>query len=137
MTAPGLSDRLDADLQGDLPIIAADRVQIQQVILNLVRNGMEAMEALPVESRVLTISSTCFGAYVRVCVSDVGPWVADEELGKLFEPYFSTKKSGLGMGLAICRSIIESHAGTLTARRNPDSGLTFEFTLPTRTESTD
>lgn len=129
--------RVEMRLQGDLPIIPADRVQIQQVILNLVRNGMEAMESLPVESRVLTITSAQTDDFVRVSISDNGPWIADENLNQLFEPYFSTKKSGLGMGLAICRSIIESHAGTLTARRNLDSGLTFEFTLPTRTGSTD
>ena len=129
--------RVEMRLQEDLPIIPADRVQIQQVILNLVRNGMEAMESLPVESRVLTITSAQTDDFVRVSISDNGPWIADENLNQLFEPYFSTKKSGLGMGLAICRSIIESHAGTLTARRNPDAGLTFEFTLPTRTGSTD
>ena len=129
--------RVEMRLQGDLPIIPADRVQIQQVILNLVRNGMEAMESLPVESRVLTITSAQTDDFVRVSISDNGPWIADENLNQLFEPYFSTKKSGLGMGLAICRSIIESHAGALTARRNRDSGLTFEFTLPTRTGSTD
>lgn len=129
--------RVEMRLRGDLPIIPADRVQIQQVILNLVRNGMEAMESLPVESRVLTITSAQTDDFVRVSISDNGPWIADENLNQLFEPYFSTKKSGLGMGLAICRSIIESHAGALTARRNRDSGLTFEFTLPTRTGSTD
>lgn len=125
--------RVQLQLNEQIPITAADRVQIQQVILNLVRNGMEAMEALPVESRILTISSTVTDGTIRVAVSDNGPWVADEDLGKLFEPYFSTKKSGLGMGLAICRSIIEAHAGTLIARRNPECGLTFEFTLPVRT----
>lgn len=129
--------RVETYLANDLPVISADRVQIQQVILNLVRNGMEAMESLPVESRVLSITSGQANDFIRVSVSDNGPWIADENLNQLFEPYFSTKKSGLGMGLAICRSIIESHAGTLTARRNPDSGLTFEFTLPTRTGSAD
>jgi two-component system sensor kinase FixL len=130
--------RVDIQLQENLPVIPADRVQIQQVILNLVRNGMEAMESLPVESRVLSISSAHTDNYVRVSVADNGPWVADENLSQLFEPYFSTKKSGLGMGLAICRSIIESHAGTLTARRNPETdGLTFDFTLPTRAGSAD
>ncbi len=120
------------ELDNDVPVTFADRVQVQQVLLNLVRNGMEAMEPLPVESRVLTIRSFVSDDAVHVSVSDNGPWVADEDLGKLFEPYFSTKKSGLGMGLAICRSIIEAHAGTLTASRNPDCGLNFEFTLPVR-----
>ena len=129
--------RVEMRLQDDLPIIPADRVQIQQVILNLVRNGMEAMDSLSIESRVLSIASVQTDTLVRVSISDNGPWIADENLNQLFEPYFSTKKSGLGMGLAICRSIIESHAGTLTARRNPDAGLTFEFTLPTRAGSTD
>jgi len=124
--------RVETQLADDLPVIAADRVQIQQVILNLLRNGMEAMEALPVTSRVLLIRSRQADNFLCVSVSDNGPWIADEDLNQLFEPYFSTKKSGLGMGLAICRSIIESHAGTLTARRNSDCGLTFEFTLPTR-----
>ncbi|MHC4880561.1 MAG: sensor histidine kinase, partial [Planctomycetota bacterium] len=119
-------------LDEDIPTTFADRVQIQQVLINLVRNGMEAMEPVPVDARILTVRSTVQTDIVHVSVSDTGPWVADDDLGKLFEPYFSTKQSGLGMGLAICRSIIEAHAGTLTASRNSDCGLNFEFTLPVR-----
>lgn len=128
--------RLHMELAESVPVIRADRVQIQQVLLNLMRNGLEAMDLTPRDERVLTVR-TEFTDRVCVSVSDNGPWHDPTTLTQLFEPYYSTKATGLGMGLAICRSIIESHAGQLTVEPNPDRGLRFTFTLPADERATD
>ena len=120
---------LDLQLADSIPVIRADRVQLQQVLLNLVRNGLEAMDLTPQPERLLTVR-TEFTDRVRVTVSDNGPKHDAATLPQLFEPYYSTKATGLGMGLAICRSIIESHAGQLNAESNGNRGLRFTFTLP-------
>ena len=122
--------RIHMKLDETIPTIQADRVQIQQVLLNLVRNGLEAMDLTPRDERQLVVKTELTDR-VRVSVSDNGAKHNPDALPQLFEPYFTTKASGLGMGLAICRSIIESHAGQLTAEPNPERGLTFTFTLPT------
>lgn len=122
--------RIHMKLDETIPTIQADRVQIHQVLLNLVRNGLEAMDLTPRDERQLVVK-TELADRVCVSVSDNGAQHAPDSLQQLFEPYYSTKATGLGMGLAICRSIIESHAGQLTAVPNQDRGLTFNFTLPT------
>ncbi len=127
---------LDLQLADSIPVIRADRVQIQQVLLNLVRNGLEAMDLTPQSERFLTVR-TEFTDRVRVSVSDNGPKHDAATIPQLFEPYYSTKTTGLGMGLAICRSIIESHAGQLNAESNPHRGLIFTFTLPADEWQTD
>jgi PAS domain S-box-containing protein len=117
------------DLERDLPRILADRVQIQQVIVNLARNGIEATESTIDAPKVLSIRSQREGIHhVRVEVCDQGSGLGDAE--KLFEPFFTTKATGMGMGLAICRSIIEAHQGRLWATQNVGLGSTFSFTLP-------
>jgi len=121
--------RIEADLERDLPQTQADRVQIQQVIVNLARNGIEAMESTLDAPKVLSIRSRREGiGLVRVEVCDNGSGLNDAE--KIFEPFFTTKATGMGMGLAICRSIIEAHQGQLRAGNNEASGATFSFTLP-------
>jgi C4-dicarboxylate-specific signal transduction histidine kinase len=120
---------LQLELMDSIPVIRADRVQIQQVLLNLVRNGLEAMDLTPQPERLLIVR-TEFTDRVCVTVSDNGPKHDPAALPQLFEPYYSTKATGLGMGLAICRSIIESHAGQLNAEPNANRGLSFTFTLP-------
>ncbi|MGB3390174.1 MAG: PAS domain-containing protein [Pseudaminobacter sp.] len=119
--------RMDIDVDGDLPPVVLDRVQIQQVLINLIRNGMEAMEAAAAD-RMLGMRVYRNGDAVQVEISDCGPGIEFPE--KIFEPFFTTKAQGMGMGLAICRSIIESHGGRLWAERNEAQGATFIFTLP-------
>ena len=117
------------DLADGLPLVGSDRVQIQQVLLNLIRNGMEAMDSLPDDERVLTVRTEFDENVIRAAVSDNGLEIEEQTVSRLLEPYFTTKKSGLGLGLAICRTIIESHAGQLTVTSNADRGLTVAFTL--------
>jgi PAS domain S-box-containing protein len=114
-----------------LPPVLADRVQIQQVLLNLALNGMEAMHERPVKERLLTISTSVVDREVHVAVRDRGTGLAAAQLDRLFEPFLSTKPSGLGVGLRICSSIITAHDGRIWATNNDDdAGATFVFTLP-------
>lgn len=132
--AEGRDVRLRLELNDSMPNILADRVQLQQVLLNLIHNGIDAMADEPSEERLLTVQSSAVdGQYVAVSVSDQGDGCDAHSLERLFEPFYTTKPQGLGMGLAISRSIIESHGGRLTAQPNLHRGLTFRFTLPIRT----
>jgi signal transduction histidine kinase len=123
--------RVHASLEPDLPGIVGDRVQLQQVILNLVVNGLESMSAIVPGLRHLTIRTAQPNTdWVEVTVLDTGPGISAEVLGRIYEPFFSTKPDGLGMGLSICRSIAEAHGGRLEAANNPAGGATFVFALP-------
>ena len=118
-------------LSDGLPLVAADRVQVEQVILNLLRNGLEAMEHTPVEHRVISIQTARRDAReVEVAVQDRGVGLASEAAGRMFEPFFSTKANGMGIGLSICRSIVQGHGGRLWVESEPGAGATFRFTLP-------
>lgn len=117
-------------LTPDLPPVRGDRVQLQQVLLNLVLNGMEAMEPQPPAERQLRIQTLRAGAAVRVGVADRGPGILPEKLETIFDAFFTTKTHGMGMGLAISRSIVEAHGGRIWAENNPESGATFWFSLP-------
>ena len=119
--------RIDTDIEDDLPLVALDRVQVQQVLINLMRNGIEAMESTP-EARVLGLRVRLIGNVVQTEISDLGRGV--EFPDRVFEPFFTTKEQGMGMGLAICRSIVESHGGRLWAESNEPHGAKFIFTLP-------
>lgn len=114
----------------DLPQVHGDRVQLQQVVLNLVVNACDAMQDSP-RQRVLSIgtSQTAEGL-VQVSVSDTGSGIAPEQLERVFEPFYTTKASGLGMGLAICRRVASVHGGTLTAQSRPGEGAAFRLALP-------
>jgi two-component system sensor kinase FixL len=103
-------------------------VQIQQVVLNLVRNAIEAMEA--VDRRELTITTRSIGDKIETSVADTGPGIAPELADRLFQPFVTTKKSGMGLGLSICREIVEAHHGHLTAAARPSGGTVFRLTLP-------
>jgi len=130
MAAGGPS--LQLDLAPDLPEVIGDRVQLQQVLLNLMNNGIEAMSGVANrEKRLQVRTSAAEAGQVLVAVVDSGIGVAPERMAGLFEPFHTTKANGLGMGLSICRSIIESHSGKLWAEINPTGGMTFRFTLPT------
>jgi PAS domain S-box-containing protein len=122
---------LKLDLADDLPKVFADRVQLQQVVMNLIMNGAEAMQEVADRPRILTIrSSSEDGQQVAVAVKDCGLGLTAESQDRLFNAFFSTKPGGLGIGLSICRSIIEVHGGRLWASANPDHGATFQFALP-------
>jgi PAS domain S-box-containing protein len=122
---------LKTQLSNDLPVILADRIQLQQVILNLIINAIEAMSAVTDGARELWVGSTKGeSSAVLLTVRDSGPGLAPDNLDRLFTPFYSTKPEGMGMGLAICRSIVEAHGGKLWASANDDRGATFQFTLP-------
>jgi two-component system sensor kinase FixL len=116
--------------------VVADVVQIQQVVLNLLRNGMEAMDDADGEGDLVLRTAVHAGSEVEVAVTDHGTGVSEELEEQLFQPFFTTKESGMGIGLSICRSIIESHGGRLWFTRNLDRGTTFRFTLPTAVGAT-
>jgi PAS domain S-box-containing protein len=122
--------RMEADVESNLPSVAFDRVQIQQVLINLIRNGMDAMDS-SAGDRVLGMRVRRMGDLIRTEISDRGPGI--ESPDRIFEPFFTTKAHGMGMGLAICRSIVESHGGRLWVERNEGGGATFIFTLPIET----
>ncbi|MFS8974596.1 AAA family ATPase [Cupriavidus necator] len=111
-------------------VVEADRIQLQQVVLNLVTNALDAMAQTPVERRELIVTSYREQDAVVVSVQDQGSGIPDEVLGQLFEPFFTTKEDGMGMGLAICRSIIEAHGGTLQVHARRGGGSEFVFRLP-------
>jgi PAS domain S-box-containing protein len=119
------------DLGRDLPHVAVDRVQIQQVLLNLVVNAIEAMHGEAGPSRELTVTSRLDGSgTIVVSVRDNGPGLDDEQLSRVFDAFYTTKSNGIGMGLAICKSIIEAHEGRLWVERADPHGAIFNFKLP-------
>jgi PAS domain S-box-containing protein len=125
--------RIDVDVESNLPLVAFDRVQVQQVLINLVRNGMEAMDSTAGD-RVLGMRVRRLGDVVQTEISDRGRGI--EFPDKVFEPFFTTKEQGMGMGLAICRSIVQSHGGRLWVEKNEPLGATFIFTLPVEVKTT-
>jgi two-component system sensor kinase FixL len=125
------SARVLLELAEDLPPALADRVQIEQVVLNLVRNAFEAMQQTAIEERVLTVrTARADDAFVSLTVQDTGSGLPADAAAKLFQPFYTTKPSGMGMGLAISRTIIAAHGGRLEATAAPRGGAVFTFTLP-------
>ncbi len=120
------------DLAPALPAIDGGRVQMQQVLLNLMINAADAMGATPDTDRVLTIRTGAVSAHVRVCVTDRGTGIASEDVKHIFDAFWSTKPAGMGIGLAICQAIVAAHRGTLTVVNNPGGGTTFCAQLPIR-----
>jgi len=119
------------DLAPDLPNVCVDAVQIQHVILNLVTNAFESMEGSVDGERILTIRTRRVpGDRVQVSVRDTGCGFAAGEIGQVFQPFYTTKEKGVGLGLAVSRSLVETHGGELSAATNPDRGACFNLTLP-------
>jgi PAS domain S-box-containing protein len=128
---------LKLKLAPDLPRTFGDRVQLQQVIINLVINAVEAMESVADRPRELTIRSGRRDVEnVFLSVADIGVGIPDGDAERVFAPFFTTKSGGMGMGLSICRSIVEAHEGRLSASRNERGGATFQFVLPVHEEGT-
>jgi len=126
-----------AELAADLPPVKGDRVQLQQVLLNLVMNACDAMNGnAPAERQLVVRTESCADKNVRVAVSDCGLGIAPDKLEQVFEPFFTTKTQGLGLGLSVCRTIISAHGGKLWAANGAERGAVFNFTLPALAEST-
>jgi PAS domain S-box-containing protein len=125
---------LQMELAPALPMVLGDRVQLQQVIINLVMNGVEAMQSVTDRPRELMIRSRQDETHqVLVSVTDCGVGISAENADRLFNAFFTTKSSGMGMGLSICRSLVEAHGGRLWATANVPHGTTFQLTLPANT----
>jgi len=120
------------ELEPSVPAVDGGRIQLQQVLLNLILNAADAMGDIDVATRMVTIRTELEGPNVRLCVSDRGIGIAPTDLDKVFDPFWSTKSGGTGIGLAICQSIIGAHRGTLTVSNNPDGGATFCVRWPLR-----
>jgi two-component system sensor kinase FixL len=124
--------RVRVAVTSDLPSVHGDKVQLQQVVLNLLLNAFDALESCPALNREVAIEVTPEGGdSIRVAVRDGGTGLAGHTLSKLFLPFFTSKRDGLGLGLSISRSIVEMHGGRIWAQNNEDRGATFYFTLPT------
>jgi PAS domain S-box-containing protein len=126
-----LNVQLAFETTEDVPRVQGDKIQLQQVVLNLLLNAFDAVKECPPAERQVKLSIRSNGARViQTAVTDRGPGLSSDKLDKIFEPFYTTKNEGLGMGLSICRSIIVAHGGRLWAENNPDRGATFYFTLP-------
>jgi signal transduction histidine kinase len=122
---------LDTKLNEQLPLVQGNEIQLQQVLLNLITNAIESMHS--VEQRVLRVKSELGGPdVVHVSIEDTGAGIDHSDLDNIFKPMFTTKATGMGMGLAICRSIVEGHGGRIWISHGREKGSTFHFSLPTR-----
>jgi len=123
--------QLIVDLPEHLPRIVVDRIMIEQVLLNLIKNGIEAMGDIPVDRRQLTLQARLLDERtLQVTVTDHGHGLTSEDTEKIFAPFYTTKPEGMGIGLAICRSIIEFHQGRLWFTPRREGGTEFHFTVP-------
>jgi two-component system sensor kinase FixL len=120
--------RVSVEREAGLPAVLVDRIQIQQVLINLIRNAVDAMEGR--ERRELTVGVSSDGAHVKISITDTGAGIAPGMEEKLFQPFFTTKKSGMGVGLSISRTIVEAHGGRLWFEPNPVGGTIFHLVLP-------
>lgn len=126
---PARSRETRSEHNGELPPVHADRIQVEQVLLNLIRNALDAMHETPRPTVRIVVTTSEKSLIVQVI--DNGRGATTEELNRMFEPFYTTRPGGLGLGLSISQSIIESYGRRLTATANPEGGLTFQFELPT------
>jgi two-component system sensor histidine kinase DctS len=124
--------RIRREVAADLPILQGDKVLLGQALFNLMRNGIEAMRNCPKQDCALCVGARVEGEHIRIDIADLGPGIPDDIAECLFEPFFTTKSEGMGMGLNICRSIIEAHQGRISLAPNPKGGTIFTITLPIR-----
>ena len=123
--------RISLELEDNLPPVRGDRVQLQQVVLNIMLNAFDAMKQCPASERKVKLQAGAHGVEsIKVAVTDCGTGLSGDNLDKIFQPFYTSKKDGLGIGLSICRSIVEAHGGRLWAENNNGTGATFYFTLP-------
>jgi signal transduction histidine kinase len=128
---------LRLDLSDDLPPVLMDMIQIEQVVLNLLRNAIEAIDDAQCPRREVTVrTNVSSNGRVEVTVCDTGPGLPAENVDRLFEAFFTTKSDGMGMGLSISRSIVEAHGDQLQAAINPDGGAAFHFALSVEDQRT-
>ncbi len=132
MSSEARSKGVNVAVEGvdELPPVRADRIQIEQVLLNLIFNSFDALQQAQSKTRAVTIGFRPMEGKVRVTVADTGPGLGGGVMDRIFEPFYTTKEKGMGMGLAICRSIIEAHSGRLWADSENSAGAVFHFTLP-------
>ena len=123
------------ELDESLPEVRVDPLEFKQVMINLIKNAFEAMADKPPAERLIDISTQNRGDEIHVVVSDRGPGVSKTKLTQIFNPFYTSKKNGIGLGLAVCRSIVESHGGRLSIKRNVHGGAAFSFSLPVRNNS--
>jgi signal transduction histidine kinase len=122
---------IEKEFDSSLPTISGDQIQLQQVVLNLVLNAAEAMnEASPDLRRLIIRTLRHDDRFAEVSIRDCGPGIKDNPVGKIFEPFYTTKSDGMGMGLAISKEIVNSHKGVIWGENNTDRGATFYFTVP-------
>ena len=127
--AAEMNVKVHVELDPTLPTVLIDKIHIQQVLINLIRNAVEAMQGVLKRELTITTSSTD-GSAVEVCVSDTGPGLSEDVASRLFQPFVTTKEKGMGIGLTICQSIVEAHNGRLWVTSNDGGGVTFHFRLP-------
>jgi two-component system, LuxR family, sensor kinase FixL len=113
-----------------LPVVSGDRIQLQQVLLNLIMNGCDAMEGVAGERRLILRTTRLPSDEIDISVADCGAGIPPEDLEQIFTPFMSTKANGMGLGLAVCRTIVTAHNGQLWATNNKDHGATLHVTLP-------
>jgi two-component system sensor kinase FixL len=123
-----LGIRVQFQFNPEIDLVIADRVQVQQVLLNLIRNAMDAMETSQTRDLVVAIAPAD-GGHVRISVTDSGSGISPEIAEQLFQPFITTKRHGMGVGLSISRAIVEAHNGRIWAEPNPTGGTTFHFTI--------
>jgi signal transduction histidine kinase len=126
--------KVDVDVPVDLPHVRGDRVQIQQVLLNLILNGMDALHGTRLEDRRVSVTARADVAkgapIIEIAVGDAGHGIPPDKLTRIFDPFFTTKPNGMGIGLAVSRTIVEAHSGQLWAENRNGGGAAFRFTLP-------
>lgn len=130
------NSRMSLDIDAGLPLVRGDRVQLQQVLLNLLLNAFDAIKECPVGNREITVGAKRSGlGMIEIMVANRGAGLSSDKLDKIFQPFYTTKTNGLGMGLSISRSIVEAHGGRIWAENNRNGGATFYFTVPVSNES--
>jgi two-component system sensor kinase FixL len=123
--------RVSVEADSGLPPVQGDKIQLQQVVLNLLMNAFDAMRDCPATERNVVVRAEMEGTrIIKVSARDRGTGLSAGNLDRIFRPFFTTKREGLGMGLSISRAIIEAHGGRLWAENNPDRGASFYFTVP-------